>query len=132
MKKAKLIVICVVAVFAFMYICISNVDATILTSNIHVSRAIDTSVKITIDAQLSSKADVSCTVLLQEKQDDSWETATGVPVEHYSETFSNTENLSFSKKIEILKDKTYRVKVLFKEKSKSTVRYSADFDADDK
>lgn len=84
------------------------------------SRKSSTSGSVSAYAGFSQKATkATCTIMLQEKYNGSWRTATNIPVVSYVKTDYNTYSIAASRTFTLNSGKVYRAKVVFMDTNSS-------------
>lgn len=87
---------------------------TTTSSDVGASRISSTSGSVSAYANFDQKAaKATCTIILQEKYNGSWRTATGLPAYSYVKSASNTYSIAASKTFTLKSGTTYRAKVVF-------------------
>ena len=69
----------------------------------------------------------TCTIILQEKYNGSWRTATGLPAYSYVKSASNTYTISASKAFTLKSGTVYRAKVVFADTNSSGTHYQSKY-----
>ena len=88
------------------------------------SRKSSTSGSVSANASFSTKASkATCTIILQEKYNCTWRTATGIPVYSYVKTSSNVYSIAASKTFTLKSGTVYRAKVVFSDTNSSGTHY---------
>ena len=84
------------------------------SATVGASRISSTKGSVSASASFSAKATTGkCAIMLQEKYNGSWRTATGIPVISYVKTVKNTYSISASKTFTLKSGKVYRAKIVF-------------------
>ena len=102
------------------------------SSDVGASRSSSTSGSVTAYASFDKKATkATCTIILQEKYNGSWRTATGLPAYSYVKTVSNAYSITASKSFTLKSGTVYRAKVVFSDTNSDgthyTTRYTGSF-----
>lgn len=98
------------------------------TSNVGASRSSSTSGSVSAYASFDEKATkATCTIILQEKYNGSWRTATGLPAYSYVKSASNTYTISASKAFTLKSGTVYRAKVVFADTNSSGTHYQTKY-----
>ncbi|MFR4021155.1 MAG: hypothetical protein ACLT07_09045 [Clostridia bacterium] len=92
------------------------------------SRLSSTSGSVSASASFDQKASkATCTIILQEKYNGSWRTATGLPAYSYVKTASNTYSISASKTFTLKSGTVYRAKVVFSDTNSTGTYYQTKY-----
>ena len=102
------------------------------SSDVGASRISSTSGSVSAYANFDQKATkATCTIILQEKYNGSWRTATGLPAYSYVKSASNTYSIAASKSFTLKCGTTYRANVVFTDTNSSgtytKTRYTGTF-----
>ncbi len=107
-------------------------SAKTTTSSIGSTRISSTKANVSAYGSFDKKAKKAvCTILLQEKYNGKWRTATGLSKTSYTRTVKNTYSLTVSKTFSVKSGKVYRARITFTDENSSgkhlKVRYTGAF-----
>lgn len=124
MKKARTI-LCIVLALVIVLGSVSIVSAKTVVASIASNRLSNTLGEAVADADFNQIVD-SCTatMVLQEKYNDRWRTATGVPTHTVLRSLVKTNSIFLYHKFTLVKGKIYRIKATFKDVTGSTTTSS--------
>lgn len=109
-RKFVLVLLALVMVFGS----VSVVSAYGASGNVYTNRTSNTSADVRADIFYSTTVDTSTIkLILQEKYNGSWRTATGVPVKTVTKNAKKGSSFTLSYKFTLLKGKVYRIKAEF-------------------
>ena len=88
--------------------------ASVDTYSVGTDRTSNTSGKVSAYAAFDRTATTaSCTIILQEKYNGSWRTATGLSTTSYVKTVYSQNSITAGKVFTLISGKTYRAKIMF-------------------
>lgn len=92
------------------------------------SRISSTKGSVSASASFNTKATkATCTIILQEKYNGSWQTATGIPVFSYVKTTKNVYSISASKTFTLKSGKVYRAKIVISDTNSGGTYYRTSY-----
>ena len=102
------------------------------SATVGASRLSSTSGSVSASASFNVKATkATCTIILQEKYNGSWRTATGLPAYSYVKTVYDVYSIGASKTFTLKSGTVYRAKVTFTDTNSSgthsTIKYTGSF-----
>lgn len=105
---------------------------TTTSATVGASRLSSTSGSVSANASFNVKATkATCTIILQEKYNGSWRTATGLPAYSYVKTVYDVYSIGASKTFTLKSGTVYRAKVVFTDTNSSgthvTTKYTGSF-----
>lgn len=101
---------------------------TTTSATVGASRISSTSGSVSASASFDKKASkATCTIILQEKYNGSWRTATGLPAYSYVRTVYDTYSISASKTFTLKSGTVYRAKVVFSDTNSSGTYYQTKY-----
>lgn len=127
MKNSRKIkgLLCIALALTIVFGCAGIACAKVTSASISVTRYSNTSGKVSVDVDfLQTASSCSAKIVLQEKYDGSWRTATGVPVTTAIIKKSNSDYIFGSYTFTLKKGKVYRAKVTFTDKHNTTTSSS--------
>lgn len=102
--------------------------ASVDSTSVGADRTSNTSGKVSAYATFSKTATSAvCTIILQEKYNGSWRTATGLSTTSYTKTVYKQNSITAGKTFNLISGKTYRAKVLFTEVTNSGTNYKTHY-----
>lgn len=119
--KKKRTLLCIILALVIALGSVSVVSAEAPVVSVVTERLSNTSGEISVCAEFDEIfSSCSVKVILQEKYNNSWRTATGVPEYTILASYSYNDFILFCRKLTLVKGKVYRIKVVITDKIGTT------------